>query len=224
MKKVLAIVMALVLVVALSVNVFADEKVVYDNAAGEQPADCANAWDFFGICGSTWGRTDVCDVTVEDFVAMCTEGGWTFSYVYSGTPSNFGVATNPDANPQIAINADFDNGIQMTHVDLGDGKYEASIALDDMLAAYGSDASTITSVCVQLYTGDFKIYSAKFTNGSDTVAATPAPEVATTTDTTTATETTSTPETTTTAPETGLALAVVPAVIALAAAVVSRKH
>lgn len=220
MKKVLALALALVVALcALSVAVFADEKVVYDNPEGAQPPECANPWDFFGICGATWGRADSCDISVPDFVDLCQEGGWTLDIVYSGTPNNIGDANDPNADPKIVFNADFDNGILIPHVDIGDGKLEASVALDDVMAAYGTDPVTISSACVQVFTGDFKLYSVKFTNGTDTVAPVAVEEPAA--EEPAAEET---PAGTAEAPETGITLAVIPAVMALAAVAASKKH
>lgn len=57
MKKVLAIVLAVVMALCLSVSIFAEERVVFDNPEGEAFIGMAgneetfNPWDFFGIGG-----------------------------------------------------------------------------------------------------------------------------------------------------------------------------
>ena len=221
MKKIFAILVAAMLIMALAVNVFADERVVYDNPAGEVPTSCEDPWGSFGVAGDTWERGTSCDLTVEELIALCEEGGYTFSYVYGGEPATWSDSAGA---PTAVINADWDNGVAMTYTELGDGKYEASIALDDLIASYNIAPADIWALAIQNWTGNFVLYSAKITNGADAAPAAPVadaePEAPAAEPETPAAEAPAT----TTAPATGLALAVVPAVMALAAVAVSKKR
>ena len=210
MKKILAIVIAIAMTLALSLTVFADEVVVFDNPAGEAWDDCVNSWDFFGV-GGLWGRNaaNALDISIEDLVALFADGSYSFVYVYSGNPgyNNGGIPTG-------VVNGDFENGAPCEVVDLADGTHQATVKLSDVLAAAGVAAENVENFVIQMSTDDFKLISAKFTNGA---AETPAPAPAE--------DTTPAPApSTSTAPATGLALAVVPAVMALAAVAVSKKR
>lgn len=216
MKKIFAILMAAMLVMALSVSAFAAETVVFDNPEGEVPTSCEDPWGSFGVVGDVWGRGYCCDISLADLVALFDEGGYSFTYVYSGSGSWEGNA------PHAVINADWDNAVDFTYTDLGDGKFEATIALADILSGYGIASSDIETFCVQNWTTDFKLYSAKFTNEASAPAATPEPSAPAADPEPSAPA--ATPADTTPAPSTGLALAVVPAVVALAAVAVSKKH
>ena len=233
MKKLLALVLALaVALCALTVTAFADETVVFDNPDGQSWSDLVNSWDFFGTDGY-WGRTSatgVLSLEWADIKPIMEAGGATFTYVYgadsAGTPSlNLTFDGNSAGN---GVNAPF------TVTDLGDGKYEATVALDDMVAAWTATGLTLDDAeafLVQVWTDNFKLYSAKFNTGADAVAPaetpaeteapaeTPAEETPAEAPAETPAETPA-PE----APKTGLALAVVPAVVALAAVAVSKKH
>lgn len=207
MKKFVAILVAALLVFALSVGVFAEEIVVFNNPDGEVPTSCEDPWGSFGVAGDTWGRGTCCDISLEDLIALFEQGGYTLSYVYGGSPATWG---DTEGHPAAVLNAGWEQGVRMNYTEIGDGKWEASVALDDVLAGYDMEAGAIEALAIQNWAGDFKLYSAKFTNGADTVAAAPAPEA----------PAASAPA----APSTGLALAVVPAVMALAAVAVSKKH
>ncbi len=232
MKKVFAFVLALaVALCVLTVTAFADETVVFDNPDGQSWSDLVNAWDFFGTDGY-WGRssaTGVLSLNWADIRPMMEAGGATFTYVYSADG-----AGDPVLN--LTFNADSaGNGVNapFTVTDLGDGKYEATVALDDMLAAWTAAGLTLDDAeafLVQVWTGNFKLYSAKFSTGADAVVPaadeTPAAEEPAAEEPAAeepAAEEPAAPAETP-APATGLALAVVPAVIALAAVAVSKKH
>ena len=218
MKKILAIVIALAMTLALSLTVFADDVVVFDNPAGEAWDDCVNSWDFFGV-GGLWGRNaaNALDISIEDLVALFADGSYSFVYVYSGNPgyNNGGIPTG-------VVNGDFENGAPCEVVDLADGTHQATVKLSDVLAAAGVAAENVENFVIQMSTDDFKLISAKFTNG--TVDTPVAPAETTPAETTPAETTPATTETTPASPSTGLAIAVVPAVIALAAVAVSKKR
>ena len=228
MKKVLAALLALTMLFALAVPAFAEEIVVFENAEGQAFADCANSWDFFGTDGY-WGReaAQCLSVTWADIKPIMEEGGATFTYVYSadgaGTPSLNLSFTDGNGN---GVAAPF------TTTDLGDGKYEATIALDDMVKAWtdaGLTLDTAEAFLVQVWTGNFKLYSAKFVTGADAAAPaedTSAPAEDTTApaeDTTAPAEDTPAPVETPTPADTGIVLAVLPMAMAAAAVVISKR-
>ena len=228
MKKILAMLLALVMLFALAVPAFAEENVVFENAEGQAFADLVNPWDFFGTDGY-WGReaAQCLSVTWADIKPIMEEGGATFTYVYSGDG-----AGNPTLN--LSFTDGNGNGVTapFTVTDLGDGKYEATVALDDMVKAWtdaGLTLDTAEAFLVQVWTGNFKLYSAKFVTGADAVAPTettaPAED-----DTTAPAEDTTAPAEDTTAPaetsepaDTGIVLAVLPMAIAAAAVVISKR-
>lgn len=227
MKKVLALVVALLMVCAFAVSAFAEEFVVYNNPEGDDFTDCVNAWDFFGL-GGFWGRAAAnafTDIDIEQIKTIINDGGAVFSYTFTGTPGWDGL------DPALVFNGEFTDEegdrrvVHFTVTDLGDGKYEASVNLDDMKAnwlAMGKTVEEIDNFLIQTWTANFKLLSAKFATGADATAAAPAPE-------TPAADNTPAPDavpaaTTNDAPKTGLALAVIPAVMALAAVAVSKKH
>ena len=86
MKKILAIVIAMVMVLSLSVSVFAEEIVVFNNPEGEAFSDLVDPWDFYGI-GGFWGRAaaNVLDITIDEVKEIAREGGATFTMVFTGT-------------------------------------------------------------------------------------------------------------------------------------------
>ena len=227
MKKILATLLALVMLFALAVPAFAEENVVFENAEGQAFADLVNPWDFFGT-DAYWGReaAQCLSVTWADIKPIMEEGGATFTYVYSGDG-----AGNPTLN--LSFTDGNGNGVTapFTVADLGDGKYEATVALDDMVKAWtdaGLTLDTAEAFLVQVWTGNFKLYSAKFVTGADAVAPTEttAPDEDDTTapaeDTTAPTDTAPAAETTEPA-DTGIVLAVLPMAIAAAAVVISKR-
>ena len=109
---------------------------------------------------------------------------------------------------------------------------EATIALDDMVKAWtdaGLTLDTAEAFLVQVWTGNFKLYSAKFVTGADAAAPaedTSAPAEDTTApaeDTTAPAEDTTAPVETTTPADTGIVLAVLPMAVAAAAVVISKR-
>ncbi len=217
MKKLFAIVVAMLMVMALSVSVFADEVVAFDNPDGEAFSDCINPWDFFGM-GGFWGReaANVFDISVDEIKGIIAEGGATFTYVFSGS--------NPSEAPNLVFEfSDPQAAAKCTVVDLGDGKYEATGSLDELVAAWEANGRTLDEAAnflVQPFSSDFKLYSAKFSTGSDAVSA-PAEIPAETTPDAPVDTTDDTPA----APaETGIVLAVLPMAVAAAALALSKKR
>lgn len=214
MKKILAISLAVVMALCLSVSVFAEERVVFDNPEGEAFSDLVNPWDFYGV-GGFWGRAaaNVLDITIDEVKAIATEGGAQFVMVFSGT--NAGT-------PSLVFEFDSADSpsTQFTVTDLGDGKYEAVASFDDLVAAWEANGKTIddiSNLLVQPNYSDFKLYSAKIVTGDDTVEVTP--------DETEEPDATETDGTSTETPaETGIVLALVPMAVAAAAVVVAKKR
>ena len=221
MKKILAISLAVVMALCLSVSVFAEEIVVFDNPEGETFIGMAgneesfNPWDFFGI-GGFWGReaATVLDITIDEVKQIAEEGGATFTYVFSGeqfgsdVPSLVFEFSEPQAKALFQV------------TDLGDGKYEATASFDELVAAWEANGRTIDEIgnlLVQPSYSNFKLYSATIVTGADTVEVAP---VETTEPDATETDGASTE----TPAETGIVLAVLPMAVAAAAVVVARKR
>lgn len=172
MKKILAIVLAVVMLLPVfAVNVFAadepasaDEIVVFESAEGFSDFDPKEPNAFFGK-GSVWGRkdADMFTLSMDEIKALISEGGATFSFVYTGSPvgwCNGGV-------PVVYFHA-FDNPAKCKVTDTADGKKEATLNLDEALKAWEANGKTIddiTDFTVQHGQSDFTLYSAKFTKG-----------------------------------------------------------
>lgn len=216
MKKILAIVVAMVMVLSLSVSVFAEEIVVFNNPEGEAFSDLVEPWDFYGI-GGFWGRAaaNVLDITIDEVKEIASAGGATFTMVFTGTEYGDSIPnlTFDFSDPQAAA--------QFVVTDNGDGTYTATAAFDDLVAAWEANGKTIDDIqnlLVQPNFSDFKLISATISTGEDAVEVTPVE------DETPAEETpadTAEPET---PAETGIALAVLPMAIAAAAVVVAKKR
>lgn len=226
MKKILAALLAVVMLFALAVPAFAEENVVFESAEGTAFADCVNSWDFFGTDGY-WGReaANCMSVTWADIKPIMEEGGAVFTYVYSANAAG-GPTLNLTFNGESA-----GNGVKVpfTVTDLGDGKFEATLALDDMVKAWTDAGLTLDDAeafLIQVETSNFKLYSAKFVTGADAAAAAPAettaPAQEAPAETTAPAE--EAPAETSTPAETGIVLAVLPMAVAAAAVVISKRR
>ena len=215
MKKILAIVIAMVMVLSLSVSVFAEEIVVFNNPEGEAFSDLLNPWDFYGI-GGFWGRAaaNVLDITIDEVKEIASAGGATFTMVFTGT--EYG-----DSAPNLTFDfSDPQAAAQFVVTDNGDGTYTATAAFDDLVAAWEANGKTIDDIqnlLVQPNFSDFKLISATISTGEDAVEVTPV-EDETPAEDETPVDTTETPA------ETGIVLEVLPMAVAAAAAVVAKKR
>lgn len=215
MKKILAIVIAMVMVLSLSVSVFAEEIVVFNNPEGEAFSDLLNPWDFYGI-GGFWGRAaaNVLDITIDEVKEIASAGGATFTMVFTGT--EYG-----DSAPNLTFDfSDPQAAAQFVVTDNGDGTYTATAEFDDLVAAWEANGKTIDDIqnlLVQPNFSDFKLISATISTGEDAVEVTPV-EDETPAEDETPVDTTETPA------ETGIVLAVLPMAVAAAAAVVAKKR
>ena len=211
MKKILAIAMALVLAMALSVGVFADWAVgplSIDNFG-------SSGWD------STYDAASHVITPDHDWVG---KGWWIAgdSSLYAGYDAlKIAFPNGAETGGQVVV--EFADGAESVTVPFAAGDAEVVIPIDP--------ASSINQIYVQIGADPKPLTIGEVTmqvEGTGAAEAEPEaaePEAAETE----AAETTETaPETTTeetaSAPSTGLALAVVPAVVALAAAVVSKKR
>ena len=215
MKKILAIVIAMVMVLSLSVSVFAEEIVVFNNPEGEAFSDLVDPWDFYGI-GGFWGRAaaNVLDITIDEVKEIASAGGATFTMVFTGT--EYG-----DSAPNLTFDfSDPQAAAQFVVTDNGDGTYTATAEFDDLVAAWEANGKTIDDIqnlLVQPNFSDFKLISATISTGEDAVEVTPV-EDETPAEDETPVDTTETPA------ETGIVLAVLPMAVAAAAAVVAKKR
>ena len=171
MKKILAIVIAMVMVLSLSVSVFAEEIVVFNNPEGEAFSDLVEPWDFYGI-GGFWGRAaaNVLDITIDEVKEIAREGGATFTMVFTGT--EYG-----DSAPNLTFDfSDPQAAAQFVVTDNGDGTYTATAEFDDLVAAWEANGKTIDDIqnlLVQPNFSDFKLISATISTGEDAVEVTP---------------------------------------------------
>lgn len=171
MKKILAIVIAMVMVLSLSVSVFAEEIVVFNNPEGEAFSDLVDPWDFYGI-GGFWGRAaaNVLDITIDEVKEIAREGGATFTMVFTGT--EYG-----DSAPNLTFDfSDPQAAAQFVVTDNGDGTYTATAEFDDLVAAWEANGKTIDDIqnlLVQPNFSDFKLISATISTGEDAVEVTP---------------------------------------------------
>lgn len=238
MKKILAIALAVMMVMALSVNVFADDTVLftYDFLF---PEDTNGGWwsvptDFTSDTEAAAGFIDALRTEGAVLVIVCDnpdilsgEEGTGYQYGFQGTDwSKEGVITT--------IHSNYANGegvIGATKTEVVDGKAYIYVDAPAFVAAAEAEFAKVEQTLDKWqwvngqYTGKALSVSVIL---PETPVAAPA-DTTTDTDTTdttdaTTTDTTTTAPETTKAPETGLALAVVPAVIALAAVAVSKKH
>ena len=237
MKKILAIAMALVMVLSLTVAVFAEDVIYNMVTTGGQYMD--------GIDVASGAKLD-----------DGGEGGWgrlATNWVQGGTVLNdvLEAFKNTDASVRITFTGDItqigfqteNGGLEMTDIPAeniteADGKKVAIVPVATIVAnapfAIANDNTGFFNFMLT-YSGDTVLYGFEVVSGLEAAAAPAETEEPAETEapaeTTAETEApaeapaetpaeTPAPE----APKTGLALAVVPAVMALAAVAVSKKH
>lgn len=171
MKKVLAIVLSVAMLLSvLSVNVFAEEIELFSDPDGE---DFLNEewgqWnekeekytfapnDFFGT-GNFWGRkaATILDISVDQVKELAKQGGVTFKYVFSGDYSYW-------CDASLVFNFDGPKAV-VDITELGDGKYEGTASLDELVEAWeasGKSIDDITALLIQVGYNNFKLYSAE---------------------------------------------------------------
>lgn len=145
-------------------NTQVTEKVitVFDNSNGDN-VGIDSPWNFFGV-GSFWGNNTDLNISFAEIKELIVNGGATFSYVFSGTNPGTPKACfnfNLYGNPAQEINVPCDVK------DIGNGKYEATVSLDTLVAAWKAagkslDDSDVAAFLIQAWASNFKLYSAKF--------------------------------------------------------------
>lgn len=231
MKKILALVLALAMALcAMSISVFAENIVLFDNADGDT-LGIVDPWDGFGI-GVAVNEKTVGEVTLDDVKAWATQGGVKVVMVFSTTA----FATWQTHAPEIQFNCwDNEEALQTNFevTDLGDGKYQGVVEIDTLVAnleAAGLTVDGINNLGIQVWCDNFTLYSLSVLTGGETVDApvaeeeAPAEEVEEVPAEEEAPATEEAPAEETEPAETGLALAVVPMLVAAAAVVISKKR
>ena len=224
MKKIFAIAVAVMMVMALSVSVFAEDVVfalgendtlgqhletVTIGGGGVLPDD-----DPDGV-GSRIATNWVNGATFDAILAGLKTDGAVVRITYTGTITGIGLQSS-------YLTESF---VPVTDVTEVDGKNVAIIPCADIVAAAADAVAGGYEWCNFIITQEGEVVLSGFEIVTGYEAPVAEPEAAATETTETAPETTeTTTEETASAPSTGLALAVVPAVVALAAAVVTKKH
>ncbi len=228
MKKIFAIALAAMLAVALCVNVFAAEATVsgsftvtftdndFDSAItpGTYTSDKIASIDGYGTqfaelasiieTVAPMDKVTHVDVTVK---ASNTDPCW------NGAGQKVELIQNERTGTQLAV-ADFADGVATVSADIPAGT--TKLVLNPF--AFSSTAGEITFDVEVKVTGDFEAAAAPAEEApADTTEEAPA-------DTTAEAPATTEAPAATEAPKTGLAFAVVPAVMALAAVAVAKKH
>ena len=246
MKKIFALVLALVMALcAMSVSVFAETITLFNNPDGDTlKADGTYTypWDGFGIGSVAVNDKAYGELSIDEIKTITLEGG--AKVVMEFACASF--ATWQTESPELQFNNwDNEEALQVNAelTDLGDGKWMAVWSLDDCYANLTNAGLTIDDVrClgVQLWADQFVLYSVKIVTGDDANIEAPAVDEAPAEDVEAPAEDVEAPavdeapaEDTTVedapaadeAPaETGLALAIVPMIIAAAAVVLSKKN
>ena len=232
MKKILSIAVALMMVMALSICVFADDEVVYEYTV-PGPVDTNGSWwdtssgltssdaDFVAAIQTEGTMLRIeCDAVAVDgaeghgfqYGFQCTSGNWTMATIHSNFANGEGVC----GADEIVVNGDR----AYIYVDA-----PAFYALaKETIEGAGDSIDSWQWISGQCTGKNYSIAVVKHA-AAEAPAETEAPAAETEAPAETTAETeepasTPAPE----APKTGLALAVVPAVMALAAVAVSKKH
>ena len=223
MKKILAIALAMVMVLACSVAVFADYTLT--NAQGQDTEDAIDG----GLAIASSQGDDYCRLATNwvgggsvynEILEAVKVDGASIKITYTGTLTMIGFQTEQGSYEMVEI----------TNVTEVDGKNVAIVSCADLIAAapvaIANDNVGWGNFMVQ-YVDSPVLYSLEVGSFS-APAADPEPAPA---DPEPAPAPAADPEpapapapSTNTAPATGLALAVVPAVVAMAAVAVSKKH
>ena len=240
MKKIFALALALVLALcAMSVSVFAETITLFNNADGDSfrtDGTFCDPWDGFGIGSVAVNEKAIGELSLDEIKAITTAGD--AKVVMEFACASF--ATWQTESPELQFNNwDDEENLQVNSelTDLGDGKWMAVWSLDDCYAKLTATGLTIDDVrClgVQLWADQFVLYSVKIVTGDDavievpTVDETPAEDVegpVTDEDMVVDVPVEDDAPTADEAPaETGLALAIVPMIVAAAAVVLSKKN
>ncbi len=164
MKKLLAVLLALSLVLALAVTAFAAETVIYENSDGETFAaegSYLDPWGGFGIASNVNGNQVGEALTVNDIRDWAKAGDVTLGIefyaenYYGGAPS-----------PEVQFNCwDSEDALQVKFElnPLGGNMYEGTVAISTLLAkleALGKTVDDINNMGVQVWASNFRLYKA----------------------------------------------------------------
>ena len=225
MKKIFAILVALTMIMALSVTAFAEELVIFDNPEGEQVTVTADPWDGFGLGVAPVNGSHVGDLPIEDVVKYA-EADAALVMVYTSTGC-WGGESHPEIEFNVWEAEELTESIAFELTKNDDGTITATVNLGDVLdnyIAFGYDVNDIKDCGIQLWGENFKLVKLSIVTDTPVPEETPAVED-------TETEAPAEEDTTTEAPaveetpaETGLSLAVIPAIVALCAVAISKRR
>lgn len=228
MKKIISIVTAIMMVMALSVCVFADVDV--------SGMDVAFEWTEGKAAHDWWTAKDV--FSAEDFAkfieAINTEGAVIEvagnNTTSGGTMTNFGSDFNAGYMTQMAGDGNYPMGEFDFYLSIADAQAagKAPETFDNAIFQFNvyqsQDDVTVTKVVIYVPAGAAAESADAAEAPADTADAAEAPADTADTAADTADAAEAPAATTETAPATGIALAVIPAIIALGAVAVSKKR
>lgn len=169
----------------VEVETFDGEVVdVYSNTNGYTDLISADPWVGFGVGTSTPSEYSVGTISIEEIREIVANGGATYNMIFSGSPGAAGLdgpqvhfsawnmpTYDENGNPIVddngsAVTAECE--LYMALTQLSNGKYLATIELDDLLDLFTSGKfgtktiDDITNLTVQIYTTNFVLYDAWF--------------------------------------------------------------
>ncbi len=233
MKKIFALVLALVMALcAMSVSVFAETITLFNNPDGDTfktDGTYTDPWDGFGLGNVAVNEKAFGDLTIDEIKTITLEGG--AKVIMEFACASF--ATWQTKSPELQFNNwDNEEALQVNSelTDLGNGKWMAVWSLDDCYANLinaGLTVDDIRCLGVQIWADQFVLYNVKIVTGDDAAVEAPVEdEVPVVEDTPVVDDTPDVED----APadevpaETGLALAVVPMIVAAAAVALTKKR
>lgn len=231
MKKLFAIALAVVMALScMMISAFAAETVLFE---GEETfktdGTYCDPWDGFGI-GAPVNEKTVGDLTIEDVRALVVAGGAKIVMEYA-TTGCWGGASHPEVEFNVWETEELTESIAMTLVtDEATGHIIATVSLDEIYAnflAYGAtSADEITNLGIQLWAEGFTLYKLSIVTDGDAPAVEEPVEETPAVEDTPVEETPAVEDTPveTEPADTGLALAVVPMIVAAVAVALSKKR
>lgn len=170
MKKLLAILLALVLVLALAVPTFAEEIVVFESEAGDTMSGSdayLDPWGSFAE-GPFWGADHdaFSGISINEIKEYAKQGDVKLSMIFSCT----GFATWSGNNGPIARFNAWDEGAYDAPFFVesqGNNMYLATVKLDDVAAKYiavtgDEELAGVVNMAIQLWSNEFMLYKAWF--------------------------------------------------------------
>lgn len=172
MKKLLAIILAVAMVLSMAVVASADETnevVVFDKPEGDNFGGMGS-WYGIGYGTGYGGEHNEARSFMDDVISLAelkelfTRGGTVFEYTFGASSIDYGAKGGPSANIHFAY-GDIYTLVDIT--DLGDGMYKGTVALDDVLADWEAAGMNVyhenfNGFVIQIWANDFVLYNAKF--------------------------------------------------------------